>query len=94
MDRPLVSDALAAETDRAVDDDDGHRAWVIRDVLVKLDPPFAARLRERLAGIRSRGGAPSTSSAAQTVAAFGALPDPHAHPEPPLAADEPGRRRP
>ena len=63
---------------------DGHRAWVIRDTLSKLDPATADELRDRLAGIRKHAGAPSTSAAADTIAQFGRLPDPRQHPEPPL----------
>ena len=66
-------------------DGDGHRAWVIRDTLAKLDPAVADELRARLAGIRKRPGAPATSIAAETAARFGDLPDPTTHPEPPLA---------
>jgi 3-methyladenine DNA glycosylase AlkD len=84
IDRDAVVAALRAEADRAAADDDGHRAWVIRDTLTKLDPAVAEELRTRLAGIRKRSGAPSTSAAADTAARFGALPDPTAHPEPPL----------
>jgi 3-methyladenine DNA glycosylase AlkD len=76
--------ALRRETDLAVEQADGHRAWVIRDSLSKLAPTDADELRERLAGIRKRAGAPSTSPAATTAAGFGALPDPRYHPEPPL----------
>jgi 3-methyladenine DNA glycosylase AlkD len=76
--------ALTAETDRAVADDDGHRAWVIRDSLSKLDGASADLLRDRLTGIRKRPGAPPTSLAASTAARFGGLPDPIHHPEPPL----------
>jgi 3-methyladenine DNA glycosylase AlkD len=76
--------ALTDETDRAVADGDGHRAWVIRDSLSKLDPDVADDLRARLAGIRKRPGAPATSVAAATAARFGGLPDPIYHPEPPL----------
>ena len=76
--------ALTAETDRAVAGGDGHRAWVIRDSLSKLDPAHADDLRGRLAGIRKRPGAPPTSAAASTAARFGGLPDPVHHPEPPL----------
>lgn len=74
---------LAAETD------DGHRAWVIRDGLTKLDPIQAADLRTRLDGIRRRPGAPSTSRAAATAARFGDLPDPRLQPEPPLRDSRP-----
>ena len=64
---------------------DGHRAWVIRDALPKLDPADADAIRARLDGIRRRPGAPSTSRAAEAAARFGGgllgLP----MPEPPLA---------
>ena len=76
--------ALRAETDLAATTDDGHRAWVIRDTLAKLDPAVADELRTRLAGVRRHAGAPSTSEGAATAAQFGRLPDPATHPEPPL----------
>jgi 3-methyladenine DNA glycosylase AlkD len=84
VDLSATTDALRAETDRAAAADDGHRAWVIRDSLSKLDPPVADEFRARLAGIRKRAGAPATSIAAETSARFGDLPDPITHPEPPL----------
>jgi hypothetical protein len=84
VDRDAVEAALRAEAERAAATDDGHRAWVIRDTLAKLDPAVADELRTRLAGIRKRAGAPSTSAAADAAARFGGLPDPIAHPEPPL----------
>jgi 3-methyladenine DNA glycosylase AlkD len=84
VDREATTTALRAGADIAISTDDGHRAWVIRDTLAKLDPAVAADLRERLAGIRRRPGAPSTSAAAATAARFGPLPDPRSHPEPPL----------
>jgi 3-methyladenine DNA glycosylase AlkD len=85
LDPARTTDALRVETDRAVADDDGHRAWVIRDSLSKLDPADAAELRDRLAGIRRRPGAPSTSAAAGLAERFGGLPDPRHLPEPPLS---------
>jgi 3-methyladenine DNA glycosylase AlkD len=85
VDRVATSEALVAETELAEREDDGHRAWVVRDALAKLDPAVATGLRARLAGIRKRPGAPSTSAAAATAARFGPLPDPRYHPEPPLA---------
>jgi 3-methyladenine DNA glycosylase AlkD len=85
LDRAAVTTALTEETATAVAADDGHRAWVIRDGLSKLDPEVAAVLRARLEGIRRRPGAPSTSLAAGLAARFGGLPDLAAHPEPPLA---------
>jgi 3-methyladenine DNA glycosylase AlkD len=76
--------ALQAEANLAVETADGHRAWVIRDSLAKLEPSVAEGLRERLAGIRRRPGAGPTSRAAATSSRFGELPDPVNHPEPPL----------
>lgn len=84
LDRAAVTAALDSAADVAVRTDDGHRAWVVRDGLGPLDPADAAALRSRLRGIRRRPDAPSTSAAARTAAAFGDLPDPAAHPEPPL----------
>jgi 3-methyladenine DNA glycosylase AlkD len=84
VDAAATEAALRDETDRAVRTADGHRAWVIRDTLSKLDPATANELRDRLAGIRRHSGAPSTSAAADTIARFGRLPDPRQHPEPPL----------
>ena len=84
VDRAATEQALRDETERAARDDDGHRAWVIRDTFAKLDPETAAELRGRLAGIRKRAGAPATSAAAETAARFGGLPDPTGYPEPPL----------
>ena len=84
VDPAATEAALRAETDRAVATADGHRAWVIRDTLAKLDPATADELRARLAGIRKRPGAPATSAAAETAARFGSLPDPTHFPEPPL----------
>ena len=83
-DREATTAALRRQTDLAAEQDDGHRAWVVRDSLAKLAPGDADELRSRLAGIRRRSGAPSTSPAATTAARFGELPDPINHPEPPL----------
>ncbi len=85
IDPVATSAALEAQAELAVTIDDGHRAWVIRDALAKLDPEIADRLRARLAGIRRRTGAPPTSAAAATAADFGGLPNPTSHPEAPLA---------
>ncbi len=76
--------ALRGQAHLAVEQGDGHRAWVIRDSLTKLAPEEADELRTSLAGIRKRTGAPSTSPAAGAAARFGPLPDPITHPEPPL----------
>ena len=84
IDRERTTAALREETERAIATDDGHRAWVVRDALAKLDPSDADDIKTRLAGIRRRPGAPSTSTASEVAARFGGLPDPVAHPEPPL----------
>ncbi len=84
IDRERTTAVLRAEADRAAASDDGHRAWVIRDSLSKLDASDADDIRARLAGIRRRPGAPSTSAAADVASRFGGLPDPAHHPEPPL----------
>ena len=84
IDAERTTAMLRAETERAVASGDGHRAWVVRDSLAKLDPADAEELRSRLAGIRRRADAPSTSTASEMAARFGGLPDPSAHPEPPL----------
>jgi 3-methyladenine DNA glycosylase AlkD len=84
----LDPDTTAAALERhaaiAARGDDGYRAWVVRDSLAKLDPRVADALRDRLAGIRRRPGAPPTSDAATLASRFGGLPDPAQHPEPPL----------
>ena len=84
VDAGAVTAAMRTETAIAADTDDGHRAWVIRDTLGKLDPAVGAELRTALDGIRRRPGAPSTSQASELATRFGGLPDPAAHPEPPL----------
>jgi 3-methyladenine DNA glycosylase AlkD len=84
VDRGATADTLAAEATVASATDDGHRAWVIRDVLPKLDPADAERIRELLAGIRRRPGAPSSSRAATLAARFAGLGLGRPLPEPPL----------
>jgi 3-methyladenine DNA glycosylase AlkD len=84
VDLDATTNALSAETERAVATQDGHRTWVIRDSLSKLDPAAAEQLRARLEGIRKRPRAPATSDAAATASQFGGLPNPAMHPEPPL----------
>jgi 3-methyladenine DNA glycosylase AlkD len=85
VDMPATVAALRHETDVAARTGDGHRAWVVRDTLAKLDPGVAAECKDRLAGIRRHAGAPSTSEASRAASRFGGLPDPSVHPEPPLA---------
>ena len=84
VDRDAVAAFCDVEADRAAQDVDGHRAWVIRDALPKLEPADADRIRARLEGVRRKPGAASTSAASAAAAAFGgdALGKPM--PEPPL----------
>lgn len=84
IDRPATTAFLEAEASRAAATADGHRAWVIRDSLAKLDPSDADRIRTRLDGVRRRPGAPSTSAASAASAAFTDVLG-HPIPEPPLS---------
>jgi len=74
VDRPAVERFLETEAETAAETTDGHRAWVIRDVLAKVDPAVAADIRSRLEGIRRRADAPATSRAADTASRFADLP--------------------
>jgi 3-methyladenine DNA glycosylase AlkD len=71
VDRDAVTAFCEREAERAAIGQDGHRAWVIRDTLVKLDEGRAAAIRSELDGIRRRPGAPSTSTAAAAAERFG-----------------------
>lgn len=84
VDRDATTAALEREAGTARQTGDGHRAWVVRDVLPKLHSRDAARLRASLAGIRRRAGDPSTAAAAATAARFADLGLGHPIPEPPL----------
>lgn len=87
VDRPAVDAFCRREAAEAARDDDGHRAWVLRDALDRLSPATAEAVRTELTGIRRRPGAPSTSRAAETAARFAGaagLSDPSDLPEPPL----------
>jgi 3-methyladenine DNA glycosylase AlkD len=71
VDRRAVGRFLEEQAGIAVTNDDGARAWVVRDALSHQPAPLANDLRFRLAGIRRRAGAPSTSEAARAAAEFG-----------------------
>ncbi|HEY6568744.1 MAG TPA: DNA alkylation repair protein, partial [Candidatus Limnocylindrales bacterium] len=73
VDREATVSFLQREAGTARSTDDGHRAWVVRDALEKLPPADADALRHEVDGIRKRPGAPSTSRAAATAAAFNSL---------------------
>ena len=84
IDRAATTAYLDAESTTAAATNDGHRAWVIRDALVKLDPADTERIRARLEGIRRRSGAPSTSRASDIAGRLGNGLLGRPMPEPPL----------
>jgi 3-methyladenine DNA glycosylase AlkD len=84
VDADAVTAFCEHEAAVATDTQDGHRAWVIRDAVPKLDPARGAAIKATLDGIRRRPGAPSTSSAAEAAARFGGGMLGRPMPEPPL----------
>lgn len=84
IDLAATAAALGEQAEIAVREADGHRAWVVRDSLPKLEAGLAERLRERVAGIRRRPGAPSTSEAAALASRFAAMGLGRPMAEPPL----------
>jgi hypothetical protein len=84
VDRAATTAVLEAEAEQAAAASDGHRAWVVRDALPKVDPAAAGRIRARLAGVRRMAGAASTSRASEAAERFGAGLLGRPMPEPPL----------
>lgn len=70
-----VEQSIRAESEFAANNDDGHRAWVLRDALTApaTDATFAAGIRQQLAGVRRGGAKPSTSVASIAVGGFRGL---------------------
>ena len=68
VDKDAVLDFVEREAERSARTDDGHRAWVLRDVLVKLPPARAAAIKAELSSLRRRAGAPSTSATSLATA--------------------------
>jgi 3-methyladenine DNA glycosylase AlkD len=73
LDPDAVEGFLGRESQIAVRQRDGARAWVVRDALSKQPADLAARLRADLAGIRRDPHAASTSISANQAADFAAL---------------------
>jgi 3-methyladenine DNA glycosylase AlkD len=84
VDKAAVTRFCEQEARTAAATQDGHRAWVIRDALPKLDPEPAAAIRGQLDGIRRKAGAPATSTAAAAAERFGQGMLGRPQPEPPL----------
>jgi 3-methyladenine DNA glycosylase AlkD len=84
VDLGATTAALEREATLAAETGDGHRAWVVRDSASKLARADAARLKELLAGVRRRAGAPSTSAASELAERFGGMHLGRPMPEPPL----------
>jgi 3-methyladenine DNA glycosylase AlkD len=84
VDPAAVTAFCEAEAATAARSQDGHRAWVIRDALPKLDEASATTIRTRLEGIRRRPGSPATSAAAAAAERFGQGMLGRPLPEPPL----------
>ncbi len=84
VDQAAVEEFVVAQAAVARATEDGHRAWVLRDALTKLNPQIAAETRSQLDGIRRKPNAPSTSRAAETAARFADLPLGAPLAEPPL----------
>ncbi len=72
VDQRGVEDFLIEEARDAKRNNDGHRAWVVRDALTwpGTDPRIAADVRQTLEGVRRLPGAPSTSAASSVASAF------------------------
>ena len=84
VDLEATTAALLVQAQLAADRDDGHRAWVVRDSLSKLETAAADEIRRGLSGIRRRAGAPSTSDAAELAGRFSGMGLGRPMPEPPL----------
>lgn len=84
LDREGTTTALRAEAAAAVASGDGHRAWVVREALPRLDPDVAAELKPQLAAVRRRSTSPATSRAAEIAGRFSDLPLGRPVADPPL----------
>lgn len=71
VDAPATAAWCAAQADAAAAALDGNRAAVLREALPALPAAHAAAIHDRLAGIRRRPGAPSTSHATEIARRFG-----------------------
>jgi 3-methyladenine DNA glycosylase AlkD len=84
VDRDSTTAFLDLQSETAAAAGDGHRAWVIRDAVGKLEPADAERIRARLEGLRRRSDGPPTSRASEIAARLGQGLLGRPMPEPPL----------
>ena len=84
VDLEATTSVLEHAAAKAASEADGHRAWVIRDSLAKLEPTAAARIRATLGSVRRRADAPATSDAAELASRFAEMGLGRRMPEPPL----------
>ncbi|HEX3265045.1 MAG TPA: DNA alkylation repair protein [Candidatus Limnocylindrales bacterium] len=84
VDSTATTAALEREASIAAANEDGNRAWVIRDSLSKVDAEAAASIRATLASLRRRANAEATSEAAELARRFGDMGLGRRMPEPPL----------
>jgi len=71
VDRAMVGEWLDRQSVLVAATWDGHRAWVIRDALTRQPEAITGPIRARLAGVRRKAGAPSTSTATGIARQFG-----------------------
>jgi 3-methyladenine DNA glycosylase AlkD len=70
VDRAAVAAFCRREATQAAGSDDGHRAWVLRDVVAKLDRADADAVTATLTGIRRHADRSATSEAAAAAFPF------------------------
>ncbi len=75
VDQQGVAAVLRDEAETAARNDDGNRAWVVRDALTwpGTDRRLVVEVRRVLQGVRRRPGGPSTSAASAVAGAFRGL---------------------
>jgi 3-methyladenine DNA glycosylase AlkD len=84
VDPAATTSALEREATSAARENDGHRAWVVRDALSKLDATAAAAIKATLGTVRRRANTPATSEAAALAIRFQDMGLGRRLPEPPL----------
>jgi hypothetical protein len=73
VDAEGVARLLRSEASRARANDDGARAWVVRETFGRQPAELVTELRSSLRGLRRHAAAPSSSEAAAAAVRFGAM---------------------